>query len=179
MRVAILVPRRDDGGWRDKLWAHCRAVWEREFPDWPIREGHHEAHEGAFNRSQALNRAAAAAGDWDVALIIDSDTISEPQAIRRAVGHALDSGALAVGHRARLMLTRHATRQLLAGRQAPARGVNVAKVWQDSVSCAVAVSHATWDLVGGFDERFVGWGFEDTAFYLASETLTGKPGHLE
>jgi hypothetical protein len=178
MRTVILLPWRSDNGWREKLWAHCHAVWEREFPDWPIYIG--LSDDGPFQRSQAINRAAEAAGEWDVALIIDGDTISDPQAVRAAVAHAHETGALAIAHRARLMLTKHATHQVLAGRKVPASDRrSVSRVWQDSVSCAVAVSRKTWELVDGFDERFIGWGFEDTAFYVACETLTGKPGRFE
>ena len=178
MRTVILLPWRSDNGWREKLWAHCRAIWEREFPEWPIYLG--VSDDGPFQRSQAINRAAEAAGDWDVALIIDGDTISEPEAVRRAVAYALATGGVGIAHRARLMLTKGATHQLLSGRKVPTRSNrSVSRVWQDSVSCAVAVSRRTWELVGGFDERFVGWGFEDTAFYVACETLTGKPGRFE
>ena len=179
MRVVILLPWRTDDGWRQKLWDHCRAIWEREFPDWPIHVG--VSDDGPFQRSQAVNRAAEAAGDWDVALVIDGDTISEPEAVRRAVAYALATGGLGIAHRSRVMLTKHATQQLLSGKSVPTRGNNVSRVWHgsDSISCAVAVARGTWDRVEGFDERFVGWGGEDTAFYLACETLTGVPARAE
>src|SRR5690606_20504372 len=44
------------------------------------------------------------------------------------------------------------------------------------------VSRAMWEDVGGFDERFVGWGHEDRAFVHAVEVLHGPrarvPGHM-
>jgi len=79
----ILVPRREDGGHRDKLWAHCKALWIERHPDWEIYEGHH--NDGPFNRSAAVNLAAEMAGDWDVALIIDSDVITAPDSVEDAV----------------------------------------------------------------------------------------------
>jgi GT2 family glycosyltransferase len=180
VRVVILVPRREDGGWRDRLWAHCRSVWEREFPDWPVAEGHHLAEEGPFNRSAAVNRAAHAdaTGDWDVALVIDSDTVSEPAAVRAAVELAGSAGTLCIAHDRRLMLDKRGTDAVLAGRRPNLRS-NVQRVWTDSVSCAVAVRRDTWDAARGFDERFVGWGYEDTAFQIACETVTGRVAHRE
>jgi hypothetical protein len=47
--------------------------------------------------------------------------------------------------------------------------------YTDMVSSAVAVPRPLWDKVGGFDERFVGWGFEDNAFAAACQTMGG--GH--
>ena len=44
----------------------------------------------------------------------------------------------------------------------------------DACSSAVVVTRKTWDAVGGFDERFVGWGWEDVAFRCAVETVTGR-----
>lgn len=174
MRAVILVPRRDDDGWRDKLWAHCKQIWLEKYPDMEMFEGYH--NEGPFNRSYAINRASEMAGDWDVALIIDSDTISDPECVRKALDLAIQSGGLVVAHTHRHMLTESATRRILAGDQGNwKRSGMVKKTWRDSVSCAVAVSRKSWDIVGGFDERFVGWGFEDTAFHIAIEAISGLP----
>lgn len=185
MKVAILVPRRNDNGWRDRLWAHCRPIWEQNFPNWPIFEGHHDASEGPFNRSAAVNRAASLAdgwmNGWDVALVIDSDTISEPEAVRAAVQRTWETGVLSVAHDERHMLSRRGTDQVLAG-TAPKdlQGrYAVKRTYRDSVSCAIAVRRQEWDAVGGFDTRFEGWGFEDTAFRVAIETVTDRAMHVE
>lgn len=181
MRVVILAPARADNGWRDKLWEFCRKIWEENFPEWPIYEGWHLAEEGPFNRSMAINRAAAAAGDWDAALIIDRDTISDPEAVRRAVQHAYDTGVMAVAHDKRYMLNKRGTDFVLGGgrRERWKSPQHYRTIYKDSVSCAVAVSRSTWELVGGFDERFVGWAHEDAAFRMACETLTDLTLHVE
>ena len=69
-RPAILVPRRADGGIRDLRWEQARERWEKF--GWPIHVGYHD--DGPFNASAARN-AAAAQGDWDVAVFVDADTI--------------------------------------------------------------------------------------------------------
>jgi GT2 family glycosyltransferase len=177
LRTVILVPRRDDNGWRDELWAFCRAWWVEHHDPMPIYEGHHLAEEGPFNRSMALNRASALADRdvrWDLALIIDSDTISDPNAVRASLRHATKTGTLGIAHDHRYMMNEVGTRKILGGDRGSwthKRGVQI--IYKDSISCAVAVRRDAWDLVGGFDERFVGWGFEDTAFRIAVETLTG------
>lgn len=42
-----------------------------------------------------------------------------------------------------------------------------------SWSCCIAIPRKAWDLLGGFDERFRGWGFEDMAFQSAACALAG------
>jgi predicted glycosyltransferase involved in capsule biosynthesis len=37
----------------------------------------------------------------------------------------------------------------------------------------LAVPRKLWDEVGGFDERFVGWGGEDNAFWHACTVISG------
>lgn len=174
MRVVILVPRRNDNGHRDALWSFCKQWWIDNHESMPIYEGHHE--HGPFNRSAALNSASEAAGDWDVALIIDSDTISNPDSVQQAIKSAAITGGLVVAHDKRHMMSSRATTMILAGDRTnwQRRGM-VQKTYLDSVSCAVAVARKTWDALGGFDDRFSGWGFEDTAFHIACETITGLP----
>lgn len=172
LRAVILVPRRADRGHRDKLWEFCKARWAQHFPDMPIIEGHH--NDGPFNRSAAVNTAARTAGDWDVALIIDSDTVSDPRCVTQAVHLAATTGLLVVAHDERIMLNKVATDRILRGYDGNWRGKNmVERVWMDSVSCAVAVSRPLWDTVGGMDELFIGWGREDTAFRIACEAYSG------
>lgn len=173
MNVVILVPRRADGGHRDRLWAFCREWWEKDHPDWPIVEGHHDT--GPFNRSAAINRAAAEAGDWDVALVIDSDVLCDPGAVREGVQRAAEGGYVVITHNERVMLSKAGTDKVLDGYRGPwkERGM-VDKTWPDSVSSSVAVPRALWDRLGGFDEHFEGWGFEDTAFTIAAEHVSGR-----
>lgn len=47
--------------------------------------------------------------------------------------------------------------------------------YRNTVSSCLVVPRALWDDVGGFDEGFVGWGFEDVAFWAALDTLGAEP----
>lgn len=174
MRVVILAPRRSDGGGeRDVLWAFCKRWWqEHTAPEWEIFEGEDEGP-APFNRSRALNRAAEAAGEWDVAVLIDCDVIANAAAVHTGVELACSTGQLVINHDERLMLSRQMSQQILGGFRDSWRP-GVERTWYDSVSCSVSVSRELWDRVGGFDELFSGWGREDTAFRIACETLTGK-----
>lgn len=175
MTVALLVPRRADNGHRDRLWAVCKPRWEKLHPDWAIVEGHDE--EGLFNRSAALNRAAAAAGDWDVGVVIDSDVLLPPENAQAAVDAATINRRVTWGHRRWRGLTRRATDAVFADPdqlldpdwEPPAHGLE--RTTPISWSCFVAVPREAWDAIGGFDERFRGWGWEDMAFQASARGL--------
>lgn len=174
--VVILVPRRADDGPRDELWDFVRRWWEREQSPWPIVEGHH--NDGLFSRSAALNTAARLAGDWRVAVIIDADVVCDPDRVRDAVGLASETRSMILPHDARYDLSPRATRGIISGRdvgdwERHVRRRYAASNGHPSVSSVVVVSREQWDLVGGFDESFRGWGYEDTAFAAACETFGG------
>lgn len=173
MNVAILVPRRAGVADRDRLWEFARTWWANDFPDWPIVEGNHEF--GPFNRSAAINSAAREAGDWDVALIIDADTLADPVAVRSAVDVAAATDAMVVSFDERVMVSKAGTAKILNGYRGNWRVNGIQeRVYTDSCSCCVAVSRELWDQVGGFPESFQSWGYEDIAFRIAAETMSGK-----
>lgn len=174
MRTVLLVPRRADDGHRDRLWAWCRRRWGQVLPDVPIYEGHHLAAEGPFNRSAAINRAARAAdveGRWDLGIVIDADIFIRRSQVRAAIARARKTGKVTWAHRRWRNVNDEWTKRIVNKRLD--LGPELASVDMDvlvdrttpmSWSCCVVVPRLVYDDIGGFDERFVGWGFEDMAF---------------
>lgn len=181
LRVVFLVPRRADGGHRDELWRWARARWERLFPDWPIVEGHHDA--GPFNRSAAINLASDLADDdgrWDVAVVIDSDVFLRASVVREAVERAAETGLVTWPHTRWRGLSELWTKRVVDGGHDFGEEIDhddmdvlVERTNAISWSCCIAIPRAAWDRLGGFDERFRGWGFEDMAFQSAVVGLLG------
>jgi hypothetical protein len=168
--VAVLVPRRSDGGHRDRLWAWLADRWAAEHPDWPVAEGHHRF--GPFNRSAAVNAAATAAGDWQVAVIADADTFAGPHQLTAAVTAARVGGRVTFAYDRYCHLSRTGTEQILAGHPGPWEPF---VEWSMAGTCSsmVVLTRDLWDRAGGFDPGFVGWGMEDVAFSLACQSLGG------
>lgn len=179
MNTVILVPRRVDGGPRDALWEWTRKWWEARQSHMPIFEGHHE--DGLFNRSAALNTASRLAGDWDVAVIIDADVICEPNRVKQAVDLAHYSGKLVIPHDVRKDLDSRGS-QLVINWYEGSWERYVRKRYPMMVSGVIVEPRRLWDEIGGFDEQFRGWGYEDTAHAAAAETYGGgilrMPGEL-
>lgn len=173
LRVVVLVPNRPDGGERDTLWEFARTRWARDFPDWPIVEGVGHV-EGPFNRASAVNEAAGVAGEWDVAVIIDADVVASVEPIRAAVALAYATDGPVLAYHERVQLNRHGTQRILNEYNGDWKHYRESASFT-SVSSAVVVSRDLWDQVGGFDEMFDGWGWEDNAFIYACETVSELP----
>jgi hypothetical protein len=172
--TVCLVPRRADGGRRDQVWAWVRDRWNREHPDITIREGTDDGP-GKFNRSLAINRAAEAAGDWDTAVISDSDSFVGADQIRHAVKGATEGPCrFWLAYDQYNYLSRKMSDRIVAGYDGW-WGANGGIEWSMTNTCSsmLVVTRELWDTVGGFDAGFEGWGFEDVAFSHACQTFGG------
>jgi hypothetical protein len=158
--IPVLVPWRTDNGARAEVWDSIRMMWELNgFTDIVTHPG---AETGPFNRSAALNGAAELVGDWEIAILADADSWVPRHQIEQAIVMAHRTGLLAAAHNGIWQSVDHAWRQV--GR--PVRGAQ---------SAILAIRRDLWDAVQGFDERFIGYGYEDRAFWHACNIAAGKP----
>lgn len=168
-RATLMVPRRGGDPRRDATWSFVRRHWEAL--GWPIVEGHHDR--GRFNAAAARNAAAAAAGDWEVAVFVDADTVMlDHEFVRKAVQLAASSGQFVRPYNRYWILDEVASDAMMANGLRPT--VGRARALREAAHGGVnVVPRRLFDAVGGYDERFRGWGWEDTAFELACRTLGG------
>lgn len=174
MRTVVLVPYRSDRGHRDRLWQHLKTHYWADLP-YPLIVGHHD--DGPFNRSAAINTAARSAGDWDVAIIADSDTWVPVSQLTDAVRQAGTGGQLVSALTAVAELDARCTAEILSG-CVDFLNIGLERVRSgelDTQSSMLAVPRKLWDRIGGFDEKFAGWGGEDNAFWRAAAILGGPP----
>lgn len=175
MRVAVLVPYRSDHGHRDRIWSHLhRHYWHNK----NVHIGVH-GEDGLFNRAKALNRAARC--DWDVAVIADADTWVPDRQLDQAIYTARVTGKLVAAFNAVVELDRPATTAILTGRHTLTDSHTCERIRlkdSETQSSMLAITRDLWDRIGGFDERFQGWGAEDQAFWHAAGLLAGEPGRI-
>lgn len=169
-RVVVLVPWRGGDPDRETAWRFVRAHLEQL--GWQIFEGDRI---GEWNRSAAINAASLAAGDWDVAVVVDSDTIDDLRVIRKAVSLARSRGGAVVPWNRRVKLTTDGLEWIERGKSGrppiDRTDRTPATLSVEMRGGTIVVSRAAWDAVGGFDDGFTEWGYEDVAFRTAVKTL--------
>lgn len=182
----ILIPWRPNGD-PDRE-RNLKAVLEWYAPlDLPIFYG--DTDHASFNRGAARNAAARAAGEWDVALIADADTLADLSVVRSAFELARVNGQLIIPHDDFYRLNRRGTRSYLANpdyfRENPKQVLKLIawpRIERSMMpSGALVISRESFDKMGKYDEGFEGWGYEDSAFLLDAKSTIGVtrlPGML-
>lgn len=167
--VVCLVARRSDGGYRDESWRWVRQRWEQHRPDIPIYVGY-DGIDGPYNNSRARNTAAALAGDWDIAIVSDADSICGFDQIDEGVRLAQTTGRHSICFTRFCYLSKEGSRQVMDGFSGSWEPL---MDWHFLGGCSsmLAIPRTVWDAAGGMDEGFSGWGWEDVAFSVAMQTM--------
>lgn len=175
--VVILVPYRPISDRQRWLWDMVRP--KLELFGWPIFIG---TCGEVWQRAVAVNDAARKAGDWEVAFIADCDTIPDHDGILRAVDWVRSTKGGCRPHEQRYMLDH--TQSLVAVQ----RGVDAIpreKLKAPWAGGGLDVVHReAWDKVGGMNEAYTTWGWEDSDWHVqlvvkaSWDRLPGVAWHL-
>lgn len=123
-----------------------------------------------WSKARAVNNAVRSC-DAEKLLIIDADTIIKPEELVRAS----ETGDWIIPYGLCLDLSEAATERLTARGSGPfllAEGeITRKRIKRHYAGGVWIVSREVFELVGGLDERFTGWGGEDESFCRAVDTL--------
>jgi glycosyltransferase involved in cell wall biosynthesis len=185
MKVSVLVPFGADdsaaGKQRAKVWRYNLRRWDALRTQGIISEvilgidclfGASADHVEVFNRnfnttfsvSRALNDAAAHARG-DVFLMFGADHVPDPAVIRWATEEIKRHPWVRL-HDLVLYATEAATHLIVDGPFGSNLFQDAANWHRHPAPCpgVLALTRAAWTAAGGMDERFAGWGYEDTEF---------------
>lgn len=173
MNVRVCVPWRPGDAGRTEGWHYVRAFW-REAGFEPVTAD--SDPDKPFNRGQARNRAAE--GDWDVAVFADACILPLVSNVHRAIDAAYRV-RIVHAHSRVIRLTAGGTHRLITA--ARPTGKDVARTTGPRTPGGVfAIGRGLYDMVGGWDEGFEGWGGEDSAFVMRAGRFGSRlniPGH--
>lgn len=171
MSISVLIPWRDTGVDRRMAfdWTTLRCEALLPAAQICVADSGHEP----FNRGASVNCAATQARG-DALVILDADTFFHQEQIIEAVQSLHGHDVWILPYEVYINLDVATTGQLLSS--SPTVTVDPMAVGAefrltDSVSGLIVLTRSGFEQVGGFDERFRGWGFEDRAFECAANTL--------
>ncbi|AXB47300.1 galactosyltransferase-related protein [Amycolatopsis albispora] len=168
MSIAVIIPWGTDHGQRERVWTKLRAEWELTGLDLivaadPLFRRPTNAESGIdrhpFSVGRAINNAARLAPpEYDRFMLWGADQLPDPGAIAWTAElmerHGLD---WAFPYNSSAMLSGEDTERYLAGE--PVEWVT------QTTGCVMPglmlITRSAFDKVGGFDERYQGWGWED------------------
>lgn len=168
-QVSILIPWRTDHGHRERLWNHLRPLWEAlPYQLCVASDGREDS--APFDYAAAANKAATEA-TGNVLITWGADQFPNPGAIDAAAQTATSWGWAMVFDR-NATYTPLATEQILGGANPVYAAIEMIEPHCTGI---IAVRRDIWQSVGGMDERFHGWGYEDAALRDRLTRDYGKP----
>jgi hypothetical protein len=170
--VSILIPYRPDNPHRTAIRTWQYGYLNTTYPHIPVIV----ASDGLtpdkpFNRSKALNRARAkATTDW--LWVLDTDCAPQPGDLTHGLTTAHHHGWARI-YASALQLDQIGTTYVLAGKTTP-HSWNA--LTRRGHALGVPLIHADlWDSIGGWDEQYTGWGYEDCDMTARLIATTGTP----
>ena len=168
MTLAVLIPYRPDTPQRERiqattsrLWAHTglQVVYADDGLTGPL-----------FSFSRAVNRARREV-DADCLLVYNCDALPLPIESLQRIGDELAAGlpwtAIFDGQQ---RFTEQQTERLLVGEKPEDVGPAAGSIAMGR-EALIGIRADVFDGLRGYDERFVGWGWEDLAFHLVLRTV--------
>ncbi len=197
-QISILVPFQGVDPLRVRVWKWLHRYWRNQLPDAEIIIGRdrrsekrwHRRQPRPFSKTRAVNNAFRRS-HGDVIVILDADAYL-PGAVLEHCARRLRKQRQAgvrswfVPYRWIFRLTRDATERVLDSDPrhpltfpTPPPLIDVEGTdgsgWGHRFGAmAMVMPREAFELIGGMDERFIGWGSEDVSFLRALDTLWGK-----
>jgi hypothetical protein len=173
MNLSIVMAYRDMGcPYRRAAFEYVSGFWRYQ---WPTEAVEHVVVGDVepFTRARALNEAVRRSSG-DVIFECGPDSIVSPLSVRLASSLAFDRDGLVVCHDRYFHLTLEASERLMShGFRVDwqAYDFHDAEEWGEFSSDITCFSRRTWELAGGYEERFGLWAGDDGAFALACDKL--------
>jgi predicted glycosyltransferase involved in capsule biosynthesis len=172
MKISVIMPYRRDGGPREKIFNWIAKRYSLLFPQFELCLA--EDNEPVFYKTKAVNQAAKKAHGY-IFILADADIFFNSQIILKAL-EKIDSDNLSwvMPYIDYLPLSANQTEKMLIikpDKEIKIMDKQVKGVRRNCPAGLIMITKEAFFDIGGYDERFKGWGCEDTAFYITANTL--------
>ncbi|MBT2655824.1 glycosyltransferase [Bacillus sp. ISL-18] len=179
--VSIIIPFQTDYGPRADAFELVKGFYAHFMPETEICLGIINGEE--INKAKAINLAAKKA-TGKVLVIADADVIYDPKLIVKSIELLNKGASWVVPFTAVYDVGKEGTRRLIkTGPDSitirPNECTKSDWLYEGFAGKLFVIPRENFEAVGGFDERFIGWGGEDDAFSHAVRTLCGEIVNVE
>lgn len=177
-KISMIIPFQPDQGRRDFIWPFVHMRYQRLMPEVELCIAGDDSD--LFSKARAVNRAARQA-TGDIFVIVDAEVIFEPGLLDR-IQFLIDHHPWIIPFNEAYRLTKEASDRLIEEGLPSEIVVDESDIeyheWVLGGYMNV-MTRAAFEKVGGLDERFKGYGYEDVAFALSLDTMCGKHYRME
>jgi len=171
VNLSVLIPWRSEEPARVRAWKFNRSRWSRLEPLIEVCVAGDGRTEGTFSVARAVNRARKQA-TGDQLVIFGADHLPPTYERINWIIKRLQRHPWTQVYSATRVINEAGTERVLGPqRMAPETAAELRFDWVGCCYGILALRADVFDDVGGMDERFEGWGAEDTALRVALQAL--------
>jgi predicted glycosyltransferase involved in capsule biosynthesis len=166
MKIAVVIPWRETPS-RLPLKEYVDAWYRSNLPEAKII--YSDSGHTPFNLAASRNAGAKQVLDYDVIVHNDADTIPDLECLLKGIEKTFKAGLFCNPYTNYYTINPDSTKKVLNGDVA----IENSEYEQVHGACSgvIITTPKAWELVGGFDENFVNWGYEDVAIKTAHTVI--------
>ena len=169
--ISFLIPWNSGDSYREQSFEYLFNFLLKEFPESEICVGEDDSE--VFNRSKARNNAFEISTN-NIICIIDADTIIPPESVFDGINICTKNSTWVIPYYNYFNLTREYSQRFMMSDSLPLEDELEFDFKILSWAGALILDREMYHKVGGYDERFEGWGWEDVAFRVALDNKIGR-----
>jgi len=176
LKVSILIPYKNSNNHRKKAFEWVVERYKKLYPEYELVLQKDESK--SFHKTRTFNKAFKKS-TGDIIVMADADIFFTKELLTKAVSKLND---WIVPYKVYIALNTRCSNLLI--RESPDMDIRKFKLQiktssMNSVGGLLVLRREVYEAVNGCDERFKGWGCEDTAFARCLKTMYGEPDRLE
>lgn len=171
MKIGVIIPWRAQPS-RIKAFEAVVSWYKTNLPDATIYYPNHPGKVWLPSHTRNDGVRMAEKDGCDVIILNDADTIPQIRPLQKAIIRARADNRFHNPYTHYRMLQQMGTEQFFSGK--PIHECSYKSFNSACWGTVVCTPRAWWDL-GGMDEKFMQWGYEDTAMQVAHQIIKGSP----